>query len=114
MVTFVLLFIYIFKMWSVEFDAIIGYRYCGDNNNKDKSEKILKKGTHVLISPPPNKGNKTICTIYNTIITAVDNETEAEEQFFHQKQNIHVQAIINLIKLKWKCFNLLIMTKWKV
>ena len=90
MVTFCIihLFTFLIRMWSVEFDAIIGYRYCGDNDNKDKSEKILKRGTHVLITPPPNKGNKTICTIYNTIITAVDNEeTVVEEQFFfHQKQ----------------------------
>ena len=61
MVTFCIihLFTFLIRMWSVEFDAIIGYRYCGDNNNKDKSEKILKRGTHVLITPPPNKGNKT-------------------------------------------------------
>ena len=54
------LFTFLIRMWSVNFDAMVGYQYCGGNGGNASS---LKKGTHVLVTPPPNKGNQTICTI---------------------------------------------------
>eukprot|EP00943_MAST-04B_sp_MAST-4B-sp1_P008865 g8865.t1 len=78
------LFTFLIRMWSVNFDAMVGYQYCGDNDGNTTSSK---KGTHVLVTPPPNKGNQTICAIYCATASGDSSDNVLEEQFFfHQKQ----------------------------
>ena len=69
------LLVFLMRNWSVEFAGYVGYKRCSQRSQE----------THVLVTPPPNKGSKMICKIYSASVKTSNGVVE-EQFFFRQKQ----------------------------